>query len=196
MKILLLGFARRVGKDTFAECLQRIYPDSVLAYAFADQLKDDLNPLALNMFGKNISELSDEEKEIFRPILISYGCAWREINPEHWVEVVAEKMFTDEADPYPKHIIRLYITKDCRFRNEAEYFKDYNGKNCGIEVKVIHIDRIGAPEPTDEEKKNLPECVKLADYHFTWPTLETDDERDAKVREFLRETGLDKWIES
>ena len=200
MKILLLGHTRRVGKDTFAECLRRIYQPKdatgwrdgrlvcIQTYSFAQKLKHDLLPLCHNMFGKLIADLTDEEKEIFRPILIAYGCAWREIDPEHWVKHVDGKIDAMEFGGYNTHVI-----SDVRFGNESQYFvKKYGRDN----VTVIHLEKEGAPEPTEEEKKHEEECAKLTDFNFWWPVLKTDIERDAWVKKFMLDSGLDNWLKN
>lgn len=185
--------ARKTGKDTFAGCLERIcekegWEKPLYTYAFANDLKEACNPLCWEMFGCEVSGLTAEQKEIFRPILIATGCAYRELDKHYWARKVGDSISWD-INCHSGNTI--HVISDFRFASEAEYFIDLYGHE---NVKVVEIERIGAPEPTDEEKRNIPECRKYVDYHFTWPTLQTDEERDAKVREFLAESGLDSWM--
>lgn len=156
-KIIGLYGNRGVGKDTLYHTIAKEW-DKVKSNrifyrrAFADKLKEGLNPIAQEMFGKNVDKLNPKQKEIFRPILIAYGCAWREIDPLHWVKIVDESM---------KHLIfdnlaKVIIT-DVRFPNEAIYFK----KKYKDSFYLIGLDRKGAPEPTDEEKKHIEEMRRL-----------------------------------
>lgn len=159
--ILVTG-SRRVGKDTFFHLLNKLYPNQFTRKAFADELKQDLNPLSQKMFQKNVDELDNKEKEIFRPIMISYGCAWREIDPLHWVKKVSYKIAVEKLQVYVCQVIL-----DNRFPNEIAFFRDGYPDN----TIVLEIEREGAPEPTDEEKKNIPLIKPFIDYSIKWPTV-------------------------
>lgn len=150
--------AKRHGKDTFAQLLTKFIPN-LNSWAFADQLKDDLDPISLKMFGKRAKDLDGEEKEIFRDIMIGYGCGWRKIDIDHWVKII-----DSEIDNSP----RIYhCIKDMRFPSEVNFFKNKYGKN----FHLVEIIRDGGPEPTEEEKKNIPLLKPLVDYTINWPTV-------------------------
>lgn len=170
--ICINGFAR-VGKDTFFNLLKatnRIF----VRFAFADELKHDLSQLILEQFGYDIFNLSEKQKEIIRPLLISYGCAWRKIDSLHWVKIVDKKidkiiknnneksLFNE--DLYPKIIP---CVTDCRFSNEILYFKNKYKDN----FILVKIDRNGAPEPPEEEKINQPLVDKYVDFSISWETV-------------------------
>lgn len=155
--IVGLTGAKRCGKDTFASLLTTYL--QIKSWAFADELKNDLDSISLKMFNKRAKDLDGEEKEIFRPILIGYGCGWRAIDVNHWVNVV-DKQIDDSNDKY-------HCIKDMRFPSEVEFFKNKYGKN----FILVEINREGGPEPTDEEKKNIPLLKPLIDYNLTWPTV-------------------------
>lgn len=153
--------AKRHGKDTFSQLLTNYIPD-LQSWAFADQLKDDLDSISLKMFGKRAKDLDGTEKETFRPIMIGYGCAWREININHWVEVIDQSI--------GKSSYKYHCIKDMRFPNEVLFFKDRYKDN----FKLVEIIREGGPEPTDEEKRNIPLLKPLIDHTITWPTVLPD----------------------
>ena len=165
IKIILLTASKRMGKDTFVTILNSLYPNKFIPYSFANQLKDDLDPLSIKMFGKTSKELDGKEKEIFRSILISYGCAWRELNPLHWVEIVDAQIDWDR-----QKFNFVPVCVDCRFSNEINFFKN----KYPDQTIVVEIIREGGPEPTDEEKRNIPLLKPLIDHTITWPTVLPD----------------------
>lgn len=164
-KIIGLYGNRGVGKDTLYSCIEKILkkdyeyvcPQYCNRYAFADELKNDLNPISQKMFKKNVLDLKANEKEILRSTLISYGCAWRTIDPLHWVKLVDEKISEDIN--FKAQFSKIAFITDVRFPNEAQYFK----KKYKDAFYLIGLDRKGAPEPTDEEKKHIKEMKKLCD---------------------------------
>lgn len=162
-KIILLGMSRMVGKDTFFNLLNELYPNKFIRFAFADSLKSKLNNLSIEMFNKYIGELNGEQKEIMRPIMIEFGRAWRKIDPLHWPKIVYKKILQLKGE----NLEFIPCCCDLRFYNELEFFKNIYGSECIF----IEINRIGAPEPTEEEKKNIPLLKKYVDYNLTWPTI-------------------------
>lgn len=151
--------ARRCGKDTFVSILKSL-DARVKRVAFADALKNDLAQLFDEKFNVNIHTMEGEIKEILRPILISYGCSWRDLDPLHWVKVVDSKIQKTIDNGY------IYCPVDFRFANEIKFFKDKYGDN----FKLISIHRNGGPEPTEEEKRNMPEIEPFIDFELTWDT--------------------------
>jgi hypothetical protein len=182
-KIIGLYGNRGVGKDTLYKYIVEAYSDIRRAdfsakiektqpiyfprLAFADELKNDLNPISQKMFKKNVHDLSAQEKEIFRPILIAYGCAWREVDSLHWVKSV-DQQIQDMKNFSLKQV--AFIT-DVRFPNEAEFFK----KKYKDKFLLIGLNRKGAPTPTDEEKKHIKTMKKACDIFINMkndPSLE------------------------
>jgi hypothetical protein len=176
------------GKDTFFSLLNSTQPNRYQRYAFADALKNDLDQLATKMFGKRASQLTGKEKEIFRPILIAYGCAWRAINIDHWVEEVDRRMswdisVLDGANNSPV----IPVLTDVRFFSEYEFFRKRYGA-AFVLVEVIRTD--AKTKPPEEELKNQPKLSAVADFKVEWPTLKTDADRMAYVTKFLEMSGL------
>lgn len=164
MKYIGITGARRAGKDTFASLLKQVTSKQVINYAFANALKGDLSDLFRDKFNADIHTLDGDIKEKLRPIMIAYGCAWREIDPLHWVKEVTNAIDTFNKSDKDNNLIHCIC--DVRFKNEAEYLKSKYGN----QFFLINIVRIGGPEPTEEEKKHIPELEKMLNYTLTWET--------------------------
>lgn len=168
-KILMLGAKKQVGKDTFCQLLKELNP-TMERVAFADELREYVAPIIKKFFGKHPNDLTPQEKELARPIMIEVGRLARTLNIDYWVKIVADQIkyewTTQEKSGLDKTI---FVCCDCRYMNEYQYFK----REFGADVMLVNIERIGAPEPTNEEKIHAPELKKLADVDFTWDTDES-----------------------
>ena len=177
---LLLCGCRQAGKDTLFHLLHSL-DSRCRRYAFADKLKEDLRQLCLSQFGIDPPPTTGAEKEFLRPLLIAYGCMWREKDPDHWVAKVADHIQQNHlCNPQPM----LHITTDGRFANEITLFR----KRFGSNLRVVWVDRIGAPPPTDEERKHIDSVKAMADYHIIWGN-------DTKESQLAEACVLMKWLE-
>ncbi len=172
-KIKIIGICgyMRSGKDTFANLYRSLYGqhiksldafdrNTVTLDSFAFQLKHDLFDLAKDKFGWNIYDLSGENKEIFRPLMIAYGGAQRKIDSNYWVKVV--------ADRYEKRRFEYtLVISDFRYFNEYLYFKNKYGN----QFVLVEVTREDAPNPPDEEKRNQPQLSAVANYQVKWPSV-------------------------
>lgn len=174
IKVLGLGVNRMVGKDTFFSLLNEIDP-RFKRVAFADALKDSCEDLCKYFFNKGISQLSPEEKEIFRPILIESGRVGRTLDVDYWVKKAVKITETFSSDS-------IAVITDVRFENEYLYLKKIYEER----FFFINLLREGAPEPTDEEKKNGPETSKHADLTFYWKTDPTKNLIRHEVEDFYK----------
>lgn len=91
-KIIGVCGTKCVGKDTFYKLLDKKYPNKFVRFAFADELKNDLFELVRDQWGLDVKNLSGNKKESIRPLLIGYGCSWRNIDPLHWVKEINKKL--------------------------------------------------------------------------------------------------------
>jgi hypothetical protein len=158
-QIICISGTRKSGKDTLLKFLHAI-DFRITRLAFADKLKEDLTPLLLEQFGIDPFDCDDKSKELIRPIMIAYGCAWRETDENHWVKEVvysAKKIHAVNNST-------IVAISDVRFMNELSYFRKEYKEN------MFHIDisRVGAPKPTDEEEKHFEGIRALADYKLNW----------------------------
>ena len=112
------GFARS-GKDTFVKVAKRVLKDngySSVKLAFADPLKEEIDPFLRQHY--DISAWTDdtEEKKIIRPYLVAHGCGKRNIsNGKYWVDQIDQAI---ETIHFNEDVIFI---SDCRFPNEVDW---------------------------------------------------------------------------
>ena len=115
MLLGLCGYARS-GKDTAYNNL----PGKWKRLAFADKLKNDLEPL-LNQV--NASAFDDTMKDRTRPLMVAWGATARMFEPDHWLSHVMEAI--------EEHILYDYYTGICvtdvRYVNEVSAILDRGG---------------------------------------------------------------------
>lgn len=177
MIIGISGYARS-GKDTFGLSLQRIlktYKIESTLDAFANILKEDLNPFLLDKFKVSAFTKDDAEKFLIRPMLVAYGESKRNQDQDYWIKQIKEKSKN-----------KLTIVTDVRYENEAKWIIDSGGF-------LIHLNRqksdgsyIEAPNP--QEAKNNPRVAELASLKIVWQTVENNGVVD--------EETIDKIVES
>lgn len=155
---MIIGISgnRCVGKDAFFKILLA-FDRRFKRYAFADSLKHDLAPLLKTQFDIDIFNVEAKEKEIIRPIMISYGVAWRNIDVDHWVKNVYNAIQKEGNGVIP-------VITDLRYKNELEFLRAKYG------YKLIHINivRKGSISPTEEELNNLKYISDKADVQVEW----------------------------
>ena len=165
----MLGSKKQVGKDTFCHILKELNVN-MKRVAFADQLREYVSPITNHFFCKHPKDLTPQEKELVRPIMIEVGRLARQLDIDYWGKIVADHIkqewHAQEKEGLDKTI---FICCDCRYSSEYHYFK----REFGDIVMLVNIERNGAPEPTDEEKIHSPELKKLADVNFNWNTDES-----------------------
>lgn len=158
------GYARS-GKDTFFE-RSKIYLEregkKCIRFAFADALKSEIDPLLLNNVGISAFTEKDSEKEVIRPLLVTYGTdIRRKINPNCWIEVIQS-----EVIKYLNQGYYVFIT-DVRFENEAHWVK----LNGGL---MVNIERLGVLPANHEEHRQKVLMKKHLNYKISWPTYGED----------------------
>lgn len=166
--LIMTGCTRQTGKDTLCARFSEINP-KIRRFAFADALKDDLIPFIEKNFGFYLPTCPIEEKELIRPIMIAYGLAQRSRDPEYWVKRLLRNI---EACLAANPEIIPVIT-DARFPNEIKYIKQHYPGSI-----YIQVNRTGAPEPTDEEKKHLAWMAIQADYTLDWGNNSVEAQQD------------------
>lgn len=156
------GIARS-GKDTLARSLKRILETEdnleVEIISLANQLKEDLDDLIKKNFGFSAFSENTEEKNLIRPILVSYGESMKEkFGKTVWVEKLMEK-----RDPK-----KFTIVPDVRFDFEAIFFSEK------LDAEIIHISLDGNEYVNEIEKINDPLVQELANIKHNWPVLHPD----------------------
>ena len=177
MIIGLSGLAR-CGKDSFFNFSKELFDEKSIKckrLAFADELKKELDSFLKENFGISSFSESTQEKEIIRPIMVSYGMAKRELsNGLYWISKIEKelKVLKDECE--------YYFVTDVRFSNEIQKIKDMNGIS-------IHITRDSNLPPNEEEALNDPVVKELSDYNFYWENFDNIESEKPKqlVDQFL-----------
>lgn len=180
--VIAITATRQSGKDTLCRRLRSLNRN-ITRGAFADKLKQDLRPLIYQQFGFDIMSCTNEQKELVRDILISYGMAWRAVEPLHWVnELIDHVEMARTSNP-----AMIPCICDVRFENETQHLRD----TYGTSFVLINLTREGSPPPTDEEEKHFREVAAMADFHLHWGH-NTKEEQLVHARRILKWVGLEK----
>jgi hypothetical protein len=161
----LSGFARS-GKDTFYErskLLLEKHGKKAVRVAFADALKSECDEL-LSKY-TNISAFTeiDKEKELIRPLLVTYGTHIRRaLNENCWLEKIQP-----EVIEYLKSDYYVFVT-DVRFKNEAQWIT----MNGGL---LVNVARENIKPANHEEHKQAHLMKGLINYDIFWPTYGSDN---------------------
>jgi hypothetical protein len=180
-QLILVSGNARVGKDTFFNTLSNLLNDRINCnrFAFADQIKDDLSNLLMNNFNIDPHHPSEEQKEIIRPLLVSYGTdVARKLDPEFWIKKIYKKIEKNNSLTH-----NLCVITDARYPNEQTFFKKRFAKCISV-----HIERFGFGPANKEEEKNSPLLKAKSDYVISWETFNDNmDLAEPFVNGFINE---------
>ena len=114
----LCGVARS-GKDSFFRYAQTYlkekYNKEAVRFAFADSLKQDVNDFLLDKVEVSAFTQDFREKELIRPLLVSYGAMMREKTAgKYWVDKGSEELDKN------MYFERISFVTDVRYENEYE----------------------------------------------------------------------------
>jgi hypothetical protein len=161
--IKLIGFCgfARSGKDTAAEALTVKHNRMWHRVAFADALKYDAARALQSSQGcagtpsdKIIGDsffTVEENKVRFRPFLVEYGRAMRQLDPDYWIKRLLGSIDEVAQDLAGMCNARFVIT-DVRYANEVDAIH----KAGGI---VIYITRPGIGPANEEELRSIAEIT-------------------------------------
>ena len=183
MIVGLCGLARS-GKDSFFRISKKILEKNGVKcyrYAFADELKKDMVDFLEEKFNINPFTEDPEEKNLIRPLLVSYGMAKRNASEgRYWIEKIKNKISSDSRRLKKEYI---FIT-DVRFPNETKFINDLGGF-------CIYIDREGNNPGNEEEAENDPlikvECEEI----FKWKNFneENMESIEGRILESIKKYG-------
>lgn len=161
----ITGFARS-GKDTLYKSCSKILEDrgeKTVRFAFADALKEECDKFLLDNVGISAFTEKNEEKEIIRPFLVTYGTdIRRKLDENCWIKTIQDRV----ADYLSKGYY-VFVT-DVRFKNEAEWIQS----NGGFLVNVAR-DSIGPAN--HEERRQLHLMKTYFKYNIFWDTFGESD---------------------
>jgi hypothetical protein len=177
----------RCGKDTMAELIQEVLADIGIKSKkinLADSLKDELRDFVDQTLGIDVYTNNTEEKNIIRPLLVTWGThVRRKLDEDIWLKKAVEKM-KDEC---------VYIIPDIRYPNEMDWLRQHNSY-------CIFIDRIDGdiliPPANDDEALNNPILKENSDFQLTWQTVGDENKKMLKqvAVEVLEKTIDEKVI--
>lgn len=165
MIIGISGVARS-GKDSLANNLVMIFETlgiKAKRYAFADELKREVQSFLMQKTGLDSFTQDDEQKKMVRPFLVAYGTNIRRaLNRNCWIDTLKEFISKDE----------IAIISDVRYENEADWIQE-NGF-------LIHLARVAKSgefiQPANiEEAENDPILQKKANLSYVWQTVEGNE---------------------
>ena len=160
----LTGFARS-GKDTFflrASNYLTIQGYKSCRLAFADVLKKECDSLLMTHAGISAFTSVPAEKELIRPLLVTYGThIRRKLDPDCWINEIK-----DDVSKNIKEGNYVFIT-DVRFANEARWIQSQGGL-------IFNIEREGIG-PANKEELEQSKLIKMTlNARVKWPTFGSD----------------------
>lgn len=180
MSIIGISGPARSGKDTLADRICEILAASNIKCektSFAKQLKIECKDFIYNTLGIDVFTENDDEKNIIRPMLVTWGThVRRKLDPDIWVKSV-EKQLKENT---------VTVISDVRFENEFNWIKDNNGFNIFVD-RVLPNGELVQPANDDERNNTIPLREK-SDHFFVWNTIENDDWLSAIALEVLYKT--------
>ena len=153
----------RSGKDTLADSFIEIFKEykvKTQKLSFAQELKYECKSFVKRTLGIDIFTEVTEEKDIIRPLLVTWGThVRRKLNDNVWIDALAKRM----------HSNKIIIISDVRFENEFNWIKERGGKIVFINRTLP--DGTLVPNANEEEEKNNAFLQQNADSNFTWTTM-------------------------
>lgn len=159
------------GKDLFFSLLRRALSERGIEasrYALADELRNEIAPLLLDLYGVDINSCDRETKNFYRPLLVFHGKV-RRSNTEgrYWIDKVSDKIKSENVsgvscitdiryDSYEKDEVYWLKNDMGGILIHISLFKMENGKK---------VTKIGA---NDDEKQLDPILKSKADYNIEW----------------------------
>ena len=159
------GFARS-GKDTFYErskLLLEKHGKKTVRVAFADALKSECDELLSKYTNISAFTEEDKDKELIRPLLVTYGTHIRRaLNENCWIEKVQPQVIE-----YLKSDCYVFVT-DVRFKNEAQWIT----MNGGL---LVNVAREGIKPANHDEHKQAHHMKSFINYDVFWPTYGAEE---------------------
>ncbi len=181
VKVLgICGFARS-GKDSFADFLVKLFPNKFSRSSLAYELKKDLDPFLLSKLGISAFTENTKEKEIIRPLLISWGTdvIRNNFSKNYWIDKIKEKVLENSKSNF------ITIIPDVRFVNEIEWIK-MNGKS-------IYIERDDC-FPVGLIENETAKLKGMADHVFKWPKMKNFEHSGLSMVENFSHKNL-SWLD-
>lgn len=181
-KIIAISGVGRAGKDSFFRFASEYLNSQGVTtgrWAFADELKRDMDDFIQEKFGFSAFTENTDEKSKVRPLLVEYGRIRRnDSRGQHWLKTIEPSILAEEG-PQVRFITDLRFAKYGE-TDELNFIKKNGGS-------VIHIQRYSVhgfvQEPANkEEEVNDPLIRWAADLRFQWTDWECFDGGEKMAR--------------
>ena len=190
--IIGIGGLAMSGKDTFVKIAKKILKDNgytSIKLAFADALKEELDPFTRKYYNISVWTNDTKEKNLVRRSMVSHGCIMRDIDPEYWIKKI------DEAIETIHFVEDVIFISDCRFPNEVDWVHEkWSGWFVHLKKYLLiteypngekrdenHIIKLYDKAPNEEEAVQDPLCIEKADYRL---------ELENAIEKTYRERGI------
>lgn len=128
-------------------------------FAFADVLKKECDPLLKLNAGISSFTCVPREKELIRPLLVTYGThIRRKLDPECWINKIKDDVLKKLDQGY-----YVFIT-DVRYINEVQWIQSEGGL-------ILNIQREGVGPANSEEEEGAKSIKGLANAQVCWPSF-------------------------
>jgi hypothetical protein len=167
----------RTGKDLYCNIAKNILAMNGLVakrYAFADELKREVEPFLRDLCGVDVWTQNTEIKTDIRDFLVWYGTTfWRKREPLRWVSRVEQSIENDDGG-----FVDVALISDVRYPNEGHWVHAKEGWLVHLS-KYTKIspnggktwERIYQKAPNLEEEKNDPLVKKQSDFQIEWEDM-------------------------
>ncbi len=174
-KIIGVSGVGRAGKDSFYRFASEFLGENGVTFgrwAFADELKKDLDSFIQEKFGFSAFTEITEEKNKVRPLMVEYGRIRRnESKAQYWIDKIKPTILAEEG-PAVRFITDLRFGK-FKETDEVAFVKNNFGsivhvsRYQGFGVDYLGYNQVIEPA-NDEERENDPIVRQAADVKFRW----------------------------
>jgi len=155
------------GKDTLYKLLEKKFKEKNITskrFALADALKEDIKEFIYLKFSISLDDLTPEQKELIRPILVAYGKIRRNLSKgRYWISLLEKEIEKNKE-------LFLPIITDIRYAefemDELEWVLEEN-KGLLIHVSRVENGKIVQPANSEEETNNEI-LLKKSHYKLIW----------------------------
>ena len=197
VNIIGVGGLAKSGKDLFCTIAANLLKEkkiTTIKFAFADELKDDIDSFLREKYGISAWTSDPDEKEIIRGLLVAHGCCKRnQTKGQHWIDKIQTNILN-----FGLSLPDVIFLSDIRFKNEVEFIHSFDGKFIHLSKYRLErqytikgkesIEKVFSLPPNEEEKLNDPIIKKMADFRLEWEDIKGSiniELHDVSMNEYL-----------
>lgn len=139
-------------------------------FSLADELKRKMDDFLKKETGISAFTIDKKEKDSIRGLMVEFGRFKRiQTQGTYWTGLIQQQVsesILKKEQPILTDLRYVAYPKD-----EYDWVKN---QNKGVVIHISRLDKSGAliGPPNEEEARNNPKLLALADYKITWPTLD------------------------